>query len=144
MCFFQLLIPGLTFVSLLESESGFGIVTQHADNRKRPSSHLLSMVKKSARLRASHSMRIILYFALGHVPLVWAPTMPSVDAETEDAFLRGKLYPGPEEVDSGRDKESDFDAELPGRWKPLPTPESSDVPATLVKSECNCKRKSKQ
>ncbi len=34
MCFFQLLIPGLTPVSLLENESGFEIVTQIADTEK--------------------------------------------------------------------------------------------------------------
>jgi hypothetical protein len=35
MCFFQLLIPGFTgHVSLLESESGFEIVTQLADTTK--------------------------------------------------------------------------------------------------------------
>jgi hypothetical protein len=37
---FQLLFPGLTLVSLLESESGFEIVTQLADTGKRPSSNL--------------------------------------------------------------------------------------------------------
>jgi hypothetical protein len=35
--FFQLLIPGFTPVSLLESNSGFEIVTQLADTGKRPS-----------------------------------------------------------------------------------------------------------
>ncbi len=43
-CFSQLLIPGLTPASLLESESGFETVTQLADTGERPSSHLLSMV----------------------------------------------------------------------------------------------------
>jgi hypothetical protein len=38
--FFQLLIPGLTPFSLLESESGIEIVTQLADTGKLPSSHL--------------------------------------------------------------------------------------------------------
>jgi hypothetical protein len=33
-CFFLLLIPGLTPVSLLESDSGFEIVTQLADTGK--------------------------------------------------------------------------------------------------------------
>ncbi len=42
-CFFQLLIPELTPVSLLESKSGFEIVTQLADTGKRSSSHLQSM-----------------------------------------------------------------------------------------------------
>jgi hypothetical protein len=37
---FQLLVPALTTVSLLESKFGFQIVTQLADTRKRPSSHL--------------------------------------------------------------------------------------------------------
>jgi hypothetical protein len=41
MWFFQLLIPGLTHVSLLESELGFVmIVTQLADKREQPSSHI--------------------------------------------------------------------------------------------------------
>jgi hypothetical protein len=35
-CFFQLLFPVLTQVSLLENESWFEIVTQLADNGKRP------------------------------------------------------------------------------------------------------------
>jgi hypothetical protein len=39
--FFQLLIPGLTPVSLLGSKSGFEIVKQLADIGKRPSSHIL-------------------------------------------------------------------------------------------------------
>jgi hypothetical protein len=39
-CFLQLLIPGLSLVSLLESESGFEIVTQLADAGKRPSLQL--------------------------------------------------------------------------------------------------------
>jgi hypothetical protein len=38
--FFQLLIPRLTPVSLLESASGFEIATQLSDTRKEPSSHL--------------------------------------------------------------------------------------------------------
>ncbi len=33
-CFFQLLIPVLTLVSLLESESGFEIITKLADRGK--------------------------------------------------------------------------------------------------------------
>jgi hypothetical protein len=42
-CFFQLLIPGLTHVSLLESKSEFEIDTQPVDTEKLPSSHLWSM-----------------------------------------------------------------------------------------------------
>jgi hypothetical protein len=42
-CFFQLLIPGSTPVSLLESKSGFEIVTQLKEPENVPSSHLLSM-----------------------------------------------------------------------------------------------------
>jgi hypothetical protein len=37
--FFQFLFPGLTLVSLLESEPGFENVTQLAETRKQPSSH---------------------------------------------------------------------------------------------------------
>jgi hypothetical protein len=40
---FQLLIPGSTPVSLLESKSGFEIVTQLAETGIQPSSHLWSM-----------------------------------------------------------------------------------------------------
>ncbi len=39
-CFFQLPIPGLTPVSLLESKLEFEIVTQLADTSKRLSSYL--------------------------------------------------------------------------------------------------------
>jgi hypothetical protein len=42
--FFQLLIPGLTPVSLLESQSGFEIFTRLADTGKRPVSHVQSML----------------------------------------------------------------------------------------------------
>jgi hypothetical protein len=38
-CFFQLLIPGLTPVSLLERESGFEIITQLHDTGEQASSH---------------------------------------------------------------------------------------------------------
>jgi hypothetical protein len=38
--FFQLLVAGLTSVSLLEKESVFGIVTQLANTGERPSPHL--------------------------------------------------------------------------------------------------------
>ncbi len=44
-CFFQLLILGLTPVSLLESELGFDIATQLADAGKWPFSHLESMME---------------------------------------------------------------------------------------------------
>jgi hypothetical protein len=37
---FQLLIPGLTSVSQLESRLGFELMIQLADTGKRPSSHL--------------------------------------------------------------------------------------------------------
>jgi hypothetical protein len=37
---FQLFIPELTLVSLLESEAGFEIVTQLAETEKRPSLQL--------------------------------------------------------------------------------------------------------
>jgi hypothetical protein len=40
---FQLLIPGLTRVSLLDSESGFEIVTQLAGTEKHPFSYPYSM-----------------------------------------------------------------------------------------------------
>jgi hypothetical protein len=43
-CFLQLLIPGLTPVSLLERELGLGMVTQLVDTGKRPSLHLKSNV----------------------------------------------------------------------------------------------------
>jgi hypothetical protein len=39
-CSFPRLIPGLTTVSLLESEWGIEIVTQLADSGKQPPSHL--------------------------------------------------------------------------------------------------------
>jgi hypothetical protein len=39
-CSFQLLIPGLTIVSLLESNSGFEIVTQLGNTAKRSSLHI--------------------------------------------------------------------------------------------------------
>ncbi len=44
--FLKLVIPGITPVSLLESGSGFEIVTQLVDIGKRPSSHLTSMSPK--------------------------------------------------------------------------------------------------
>jgi hypothetical protein len=39
--FLQVLVQGLTSVSLLESKSGFEIATQLVDTGKRPSSQLL-------------------------------------------------------------------------------------------------------
>jgi hypothetical protein len=46
-CFFQLLIPRLTPLSLLERESGFETVTQLADTGNQPYSHLWSMLPSS-------------------------------------------------------------------------------------------------
>ncbi len=53
-CFFQLLIPGLTPVSLLQSELGFEIVTQLAGTGKWPSSNLWSKRQTTARETPSH------------------------------------------------------------------------------------------
>ncbi len=50
-CLFQLLIPGLTPVSLLESELRFEIVTLLEDSGKRPFSHISTMAKSTNCLR---------------------------------------------------------------------------------------------
>jgi hypothetical protein len=59
---FQLLIPGLTSVTLLESKLGLEIVLQLADTGKIPFSHLLSMVCAPGRFSDEKSAEGLLIF----------------------------------------------------------------------------------
>jgi hypothetical protein len=56
---FQLLIPGLTTVSLLEGKSGFEIVMQLAHTGRRPLSHYIVYGKDTSKKRKIHDTCLI-------------------------------------------------------------------------------------
>ncbi len=101
-CLFQVLIPGLTDVSLLESERGFEIVATLADTGKQSNSHLWFMSHLEVEELLLAGWRLEGYVSSSHLTQSFC-FLPGLGLSGRaGAPLRGPVRPAPARTAAAR------------------------------------------